>query len=157
MLIYRRDEFGQILFGADKKIDLEKFMIGTSALTDTHQLEVRPFLRSPEVSKVKQKIDVLLRGYWGWYSQENVMGKNEPIAEVWKYEPQIDSSNGISYLRFYSKRGDWREGTFGKLLEKPLATRSMVKVGWVYFPVEQQYAKTLDTTIQESIKSIGLQ
>lgn len=153
VLIYSKDDFREISFGLHEPIDIAKYMKGVAGHVDPHQLEVRPSLYPPNAGKVTQSIDVLLRGFWGWYSESNCptgsdirngkfWGKKEPIAEVWEYEPSISSCDGISYLAFYTKIGSWLKGV------------RKVEVGWVYFPVEKQYEEALQTLLRNSITSL---
>jgi len=168
VLIYNRDDFRELTFGLYEKADVTKYMNGVAGLIDPHQLEVRPVFLPPDSGKVKQPMDVLLRGFWGWYSERTIeeehkllMGepytKKEPIAEVWKYEPSISACDDKAYLAFYTKQGNWFKGArlaVDKVLGFGIMSGSAVRLSWVYFPVEQQYAPKLEKLVQDSIKSL---
>lgn len=169
VLIYNRDDFRELTFGLYKKLDVKKFMGGVTAHTDSHQLEVRPTFYPSYSGKVKQRIDVLLRGFWGWYSErtieeeqrflqykgdflgrEPIIGK-EPIAEVWKYRPSVsNTSEGVPYLAFYTKEGCGPREKREMVGQK----NSTARLGWVYFPVEKQHTAELEKLIQDSTECL---
>ena len=163
VLIFNREDFREVPLEFEKTVDIKEYMKGVSGLVDPRQLEVRPVLYPPKSGKTPQQVDVLSKGYWGWFSEMTIeeehklhMGnayvQKEPIAEVWKYEPSISSSDGKSYLAFYSKEGSYMKG-IRKAIDKTIGFGIMsgtaVRVGWVYLPVEQQHAEKLGNLLKK--------
>ena len=165
VLIFNREDFKQITLESDKPINVKKYMEGISALVDPHQLEIRPVLYSPNTGKTPQQIDILSKGYWGWFSERTVEEEHdfltgeshnwkgkEPIAEVWKYEPRISSADGIPYLGFYSKEGSYLKGiekTVDKVIGFGFGDAGAVEIGWVYLPVEKQHTENIDALLKK--------
>jgi hypothetical protein len=164
VLIFNGEDFREVTLESDKPIDINEYMKGVSGLVDPHQLRVRPVLYPPKSGKTPQQIDILSKGYWGWFSERTIeedyklhmresysLKGAEPIAEVWEYEPRVSSFNGKPYLAFYSKEGSYMKGlrkAVDKVFGFGIQSNTAVRVGRVYLPIEQQHAEKFEALLK---------
>jgi len=164
VLIFNREDFREVPLEFAKPVDIKEYMEGVSGLVDPRQLEVRPVLYPPKSGKTPQQVDMLSKGYWGWFSERTIeedykfhMGEShnlkgaEPIAEVWGYEPKVSSCDGEPYLAFYSKEGSYMKDlrkAVDKVFRFGIWSDTAVRVGWVYLPIEQQHAEKFETLLK---------
>ncbi len=135
VLIFSDDDFRDIDLAFDRVVNVDQYIDGLAAGINPTSLKERPVLGVPSEGKIITPIKMLLKGYWGWFSEKNIDGKKEPISKVWPYKAKL-SNLGFgenSYLGFYARRTD------GKL-------------GWAYFPVRTGEKSKLERFLERERK-----
>ncbi|MBR9675711.1 hypothetical protein GOV05_01750 [Candidatus Woesearchaeota archaeon] len=135
VLIYSEDDFREVDFYFDKEVGVELLDIyirGLQTLTSPKFVEDEyPIISTTDTgNNVLSPIEVLTKGYWGWFSTQDIHGEVDPISEAWVYEPSIkDYSFNNPFVSFYAKKSDG-------------------DIGWVTFPIKKEETENIESLLK---------
>lgn len=88
VLIYYPNDIKSVALPLDEQADIDDHIAGLERIVS---IEGKPRIVTPEQAKTTVNIPLLLRGYLGWASNQDIYGDPAVHATTWKYRPMFDN------------------------------------------------------------------